>query len=173
MGRPIDRRAVDQLVVEHLPMALRMALRLSGDAHVAEDLVQETLCRVLRQWKSFRGEASFRTWTLQILMNVDRDRRRRLHVYEPLETNELAGDADQPVELAAAAELNAEVRAAVDALPERQREVALLTWGEGLAASEIASVLEITEANVYTCLHLARKRVAQAIGVNNSRAERT
>lgn len=173
MGRPINRRAVDELVVEHLPMALRMAVRLTGDSHAAEDLVQETLCRVLNQWKSYRGEASFRTWLLQILVNVDRDRRRRLHVFEPLEANELAGDADQPVDLAAAAELNADVRAAVDALPPRQREVALLAWGEGLGAGELASVLETTEANVYTNLHLARKRVAQAIGVNNSRAERT
>ena len=58
-------------------MALRMALRLSGDADTAEDLVQETLCRVLRQWRTYRGEASFRSWLLQILVNVDRDRRRR------------------------------------------------------------------------------------------------
>jgi RNA polymerase sigma-70 factor, ECF subfamily len=173
MTPPVDRNAIDRLVVEHLPVAMRMALRLSGDAHAAEDLVQETLCRVLRQWKSYRGEASFRTWLLQILVNVDRDGRRRLRVHEPLGMNEPLGHTDQPADLVAAAELNTEVRAAVNVLPERQREVALLVWGEGLSASEAASVLEITEANVYSCLHLARKRVAQAIGVNNARAERT
>lgn len=173
MGRPIDRRVIDQWVVEHLPMALRMAQRLAGDPHAAEDLVQETLCRVLRQWRSYRGEATFRTWLLQILINVDRDRRRRLRVHEPLEESALASAADLPGDLAAATELNAEVRAAVDVLPERQREVALLAWGEGLAASEIASVLEITETNVYANLHLARKRVAQAIGVDHARTERT
>jgi DNA-directed RNA polymerase specialized sigma24 family protein len=56
MTRPIDRTAIDRLAVEHLPMALRMALRLSGDADAAEDLVQETLCRVLRQWRTYRSE---------------------------------------------------------------------------------------------------------------------
>jgi len=173
MAQPVDRNAIDRLVVEHLPAALRMALRLSGDSHAAEDLVQETLLRVLRQWKSYRGEASFRTWLLQILINVDRDRRRRVRVHEPLEANEPLGKTDQPADLAAAAELNEVVRAAVEALPERQREVALLVWGEGLAAGEAAGVLEITDANVYSCLHLARKRVAQAIGVNDARAERT
>lgn len=173
MTRPIDRNAVDRLAVEHLPAALRMALRLTGDSHVAEDLVQETLCRVLRQWKSFHGQASFKTWMLQILVNVDRDRRRRLRVFEPMDMRDASSCADRPPELAAAAELGADVLAAVDKLPERQREVALLTWGEGLAAADVASVLDITEANVYSCLHLARKRIAQAIGMDQVQSDRS
>jgi RNA polymerase sigma factor (sigma-70 family) len=108
---------------------------------------------------------------LQILINVDRDRRRRLRVYEPVEAGDVVGRTDQPAELAAAAELGAEVRAVVDALPERQREVALLMWGEGLAAGETAGVLGISEANVYACLHLARKRVAKVIGVDRVNAD--
>ena len=54
----------------------------------------------------------------------------------------------------------------------RQREVALLSLGEGLPASEVAYILATTEANVYTCLHLARKRIAEAIGVNYSRRKK-
>jgi RNA polymerase sigma-70 factor, ECF subfamily len=173
MGRPKDRRAVDQLVVEHLPTALRFARRLAGDDHVAEDLVQESLCRVLTQWRRFRGEASFRTWFLQIVVNVDRDRRRRLRIVEPIDQSEVAGAAATPPELAAADELQNEVRQAIDRLPERQREVALLTWGEGLPAADVATVLEITEASVYTNLHLARKRIAAAIGVDSAGRETT
>jgi RNA polymerase sigma factor (sigma-70 family) len=71
----------------------------------------------------------------------------------------------------AVSELRADVRAAIEALPDRQREVALLSLGEGLAARDIALVLETTEANVHTCLHLARKRIAKAIGVNYSRQD--
>lgn len=171
MGRPIDRRAVDQLVVEHLPAALRMAARLTGDQHVAEDVVQEALCRVLRQWHSFRGEASFKTWLLQIVVNVDRDRRRRRAPAEGLDAGEIASRAASPSELAAATELQGELRSAVDRLPQRQREVALLIWGEGLAADEAASVLGTSEANVYTNLHLARNRVAAAIGLDRVERE--
>ena len=79
-GTATDRRDVDRLVVEHLPAALRFALRLTRDEHAAEDVVQEALCRVLRQWRTYRGEASFKTWFLQIVVNVDRDRRRRFRV---------------------------------------------------------------------------------------------
>ena len=102
MGRPIDRRAVDQLVVEHLPAALRFARRLVREDHVAEDLVQEALCRVLRQWRSYRGEATFRTWLLSIVVNVDRDRRRRVCGVEPIDQGEVARLAATPSELAVA-----------------------------------------------------------------------
>jgi len=166
MARPIDRSTVDRLVVEHLPAALRVALRLTGDAHTAEDLVQETLCRVLARWRSFRGEASFKTWMLGILVNADRDRRRKLRVHQPLDDSNLDSMTCPPTALATARELHAAVKAAVDRLPQRQREVAVLTWGEGLAAGEAAGVLGISEANVYTNLHLARKRLAQALGLD-------
>jgi RNA polymerase sigma-70 factor (ECF subfamily) len=166
MAPPIDRRDVDRLVVEHLPAALRMALRLAGNAHAAEDLVQETLVRVLRQWPSFRGDASFKTWMLGILVNADRDRRRRPRLYEPLADCAAGPSVDSPPLLAVAAELEAAIRMSIEKLPERQREVALLTWGEGLSPAETAAALQITEANVYANLHLARRRIAAALGVD-------
>jgi RNA polymerase sigma-70 factor, ECF subfamily len=173
MARPIDRRDVDRLVVEHLPAALRLAARLTGNADAAEEIVQEALCRVLRQWRTFRGESSFKTWMLQIVVNVERDRRRRPSVFtpDPNEQLEPLARTASPPEAAATRELHAELRAAVDRLPPRQREVALLTWGEGLAAGEVARVLGTSEANVYTNLHLARKQLAQAIGFNLARQE--
>jgi RNA polymerase sigma-70 factor (ECF subfamily) len=173
MGRPIDRRDVDRLVVEHLPSALRFAQRLARDEHAAEDVVQEALCRVLRDWRQYRGEASFKTWLLSIVVNVDRDRRRRVRAVEAVDEASLAGEAATPAELAAASELQDNARAAVDRLPDRQREVALLTWGEGLAASDVARVLGISDANVYTNIHLARQRVAAAIGADAARREAT
>lgn len=154
-------------------MALRMALRLSGDADTAEDLVQETLCRVLRQWRTYRGEASFRSWLLQILVNVDRDRRRRREHQSINDGEEAVAKAAGVSEAATAVELHAQVRSEIERLPERQREVALLSWGAGLAAGEIAVALEITEANVHATLHVARKRLAQALGIDYVRSERS
>jgi RNA polymerase sigma-70 factor, ECF subfamily len=96
MGRPLDRRAVDHLVVEHLPAALRFARRLTGDPQLAEEVVQDALCRVLARWRSFRGESSFRTWLLSIVVNVDRDRRRRVRTSELLDEGSLGrGARDQ------------------------------------------------------------------------------
>lgn len=167
----MDRRTVDRLVVEHLPAALRFAQRLTGDSHIAEDVVQEALCRVLRQWHCFRGESQFGTWLLGIVVNVDRDRRRRQRHVIPLPREDVVDTTAQPPVLAAAEELSRRIRSAIDELPPRQREVTLLMLGERLSASQAAEVLGISEANVHTCLHLARKRVAQVVGLDSVRRE--
>lgn len=169
MSGPIDRHAVDQLVVAHLPAALRIARRLVGNPDVAEEVVQEALCRVLRRWKTFRGESSFGTWMLQFVVNAARDRGRRHRAMSALPTELHEPGSAEPNEQAAAAELKELIRMTIDELPERQREVALLSLGEGQSASEVAYILQTTEANVYTCLHLARKRIAQAIGFDYAR----
>jgi RNA polymerase sigma factor (sigma-70 family) len=110
---------------------------------------------------------------LQIVLNVDRDRRRRQRKVVPMPDAEMISKTPLPMELAVADELRANVLAAIDRLPERQREVALLSLGLGLPAREVAHALEISEANVYTCLHLARKRIAQSIGVDYARLDPT
>ncbi len=171
MAGSIDRHTVDRLVVEHLPAALRLAQRLAHDADAAEEIVQEALCRVLGGWRSFRGESSFSTWMMQIVVNVERDRRRRRRDFRELSPEQCVSGAAEPAEQAAAVELSERIRAAIDGLPDRQREVALLSLGEGLGASEVACILETTEGNVHTCLHLARKRIAEAVGLNYARHE--
>lgn len=165
MSRPIDRRIVDQMVVENLPAALRIARRLSGNTEVAEDNVQEALCRVLQQWRSFRGEAAFSTWMMQIVVNVCHDRRRQRTTEGASE--KLVSRAPEPYQELAADELSQQIRAAIDLLPDRQREVALLSFGENYDASDVAYVLDISIPNVHTCLHLARRRIATAIGAEH------
>lgn len=160
------------MVVDHLPSALRFALRLTGDVDTAEEVVQEAVCLVLRRWRSYRGDAAFGTWMLRIVLNVDRDRRRRRRDSSPLDGEE-ASHAASPVDWALAGELHARAREAIDRLPRRQREVVLLSFGEGLAAGDIARVLETTEANVHSCLYLARKRLARALGVDPARPRPT
>jgi len=166
MSRPMDRDQVDQLVIQHLPATFRLAQRLTNNADTAEDIVQEALCRVLNQWRSYRGEASFSTWMMQIVVNVDRDRRRRRRDSQELSLDLFGSGAAEPNEHAVAAELSEAIREAIHDLPDRQREVTLLSLGEGLEASDVAAILQTTEANVHTCLHLARKRIAKAIGLD-------
>jgi len=166
MSRPIDRHLVDQLVVEHLPVALRVAKRLVGNADSAEDVMQDALCRVLRHWKSYRGEAAFSTWMMQIVVNVAREHRRRSHEIHELTCDLAPVVTTDPLERLTVVELSEKVRAALDDLPDRQREFAMLRFGEDLPAREIATILQISEANVHSCVHLVRKRIAKTIGVD-------
>jgi hypothetical protein len=72
-----DPDSFDRLMREHLPAAQRFAMRLTGDPHEAEEVVQDALLRVARSWQTFRGEASFRTWMLRIVIHAAHDRRVR------------------------------------------------------------------------------------------------
>jgi RNA polymerase sigma-70 factor (ECF subfamily) len=169
MSGPIDRHAVDQLVLEHLPAALRFAQRLTRDSDLAAEVVQEALCRVLARWKTFRGQASFSTWMMQIVFNVDRDRRRKPRTSFETTPDDVACRAAGPTERAAASELGQTIQNVIDNLPDRQREVALLSFGEGLSVSDVALILNTSKPNVHTCIHLARRRIAEAIGYDFAR----
>lgn len=153
-----DNAALDRLVLEHLPHALRFAVRLTGDLNLAEDLVQESLLRVSRAWPQFRAEATFRTWLFRIVINAFRDGlKRRRDEALPDELNDERGI--DPQSAAMAGELGELVARLVSALPPRQREVLVLSAYEQLSAREVAEVAGISEANVYATLHAARSRL--------------
>ncbi len=158
MLRPADRDQLDRLVVDQIPAALAFARRLTGDADEAEDVVQEALTKVLQNWRRYRGEAQFSTWMLGIVLNVARDRRRRRPSPEAL-TVDIADGRPRSEEYVDASELAQRIRDAIDRLPERQREVALLCLVERLPPAEVALLLETTPANIHTTLHHVRKKL--------------
>lgn len=153
---------------------LRFARRLTGDALTAEDVVQQTLCRVFEKWPTCRGAETFRPWMMQMLVNVNRDwqrrdRHRRLRSEsemhkEEIYNEEIRDHQPPPHEQLVCDELHKSIRNVIDRLPDRQREVALLKYGEEeFDVATIAEVLEISTANVHSCLHLARKAISESI----------
>lgn len=155
--------SLDRLVVEHLPAALAFATRLTGRPDRAEEIVQEALLRVVRGWKTFRGDAAFRTWFFGIVINVFRDRLATPDVREiPVDEHEVEPSdpsAADPSEAAMAAELDERIAREVSRLPPRQREVLVLTVYEGLSTRDVAETVGISEANVYSNLSAARSRL--------------
>lgn len=155
--------SLDRLVQEHLPAALRFATRLSGDPDRAEEIVQEALVRVVRSWKSFRGDAAFRTWFFRIVINVFRDHRTDAAAVSAAPIDESQSDfvdtAVQPPGAAMAAELGELVAREISRLPARQREVLVLTVYEGLSTRQVADLVGISEANVHSTLWAARSRL--------------
>ncbi len=159
MARSSEERELDRLVSEHLPTALRFATRLTGDVDRAEDLLQEALVRVARSWKTFRGESQFRTWLFRIVINVFRSRSAANADRATTTLPETLADrrAADPASGAQDRELADLIAERVSALPERQREVMILTSFEGFSVQAAAELLDITEANVYSTLAVARR----------------
>ena len=161
MDPPADKAAVDRLVREHLAGAIRFATRLTGNVDAAEELVQEALVRVARSWRSYRGEAQFRTWLWRILVNVFRDGLRAKRPAEELTVDLVDKRGIDPAESAENVELGQEIARCVSGLPPRQREVLVLSVYEGMTASQVSEVLSIAESNVYSTLYVARQRLAR------------
>lgn len=155
----LDRSTFDRLVREHLPACLRFATRLTGSVDAAEELVQDALVRVARNWQSFRGESRFQTWLFAIIVNAFRDRLAKRPEPERLPDGLSDTSGTDPAKEVLAGELAERVAGAVSRLPPRQREVLVLIAYEGLSTAEAASALNVTEQNVRTNLHLAREQL--------------
>ena len=161
--RAVTRDAFDRLLVQHLPAALGMAVKLTGDVQAAEDVTHDAVVRATRAWQGFRGEAKFSTWWLAIVINVWRDHQRR-RPWHALPTGvDVPGGAATPGQSAEAGELAVRVAECVSALPPRQREVVVLVACEGQTLAEAAAVLGISEGNVRTNLSLGRKALKEKL----------
>ena len=172
-ARSGDRGAFGELVNRHMQRAYYIALGLTGSHEDALDLSQEAFARAFRARASLDPDRPFYAWLYQIVrrlcFNFLRDRstrRRRLDEAAPWLTLEASTRASQsdPARNAERAELRARVQAAIEQLPEREREVLVLKEFEGLRYREIAELLGIPIGTVMSRLYYARRRLAEHLG---------
>jgi RNA polymerase sigma-70 factor (ECF subfamily) len=147
----------------------------------AEDAAQDTVIKVYRNLKSFRGDAKFRTWVLSIARNEGLGRLRKAGSRREdsldAEIDESTGDytpailtswREVPHEALERKELGALLRQAIEKLPEIYGNVVLLRDIEEMDVRETAAVLGITEGAVKVRLHRARamlqKELAPRLG---------
>ncbi|GEM_PF-1576706 len=164
-----DQPPIDwAVVVRHfLPQGLRLAIRYCGDIASAEDALQDALLKIVRSKDSFRHESSLQTWLSRIVINSCRDwlaKHRRnqpsqLNLLDDLLESALLG----PGQKMQSQEAVIQIRQAVEQLPDRQREVLVLSVWEQLETSQIAEVLEMSHQNVYATLSVARKNLRNAL----------
>jgi DNA-directed RNA polymerase specialized sigma24 family protein len=134
---------LERLYRRRYPSFLRVALALLGDREQAHYAVQETFARSLRARRSFRGTGGLEAWVFATLVNVCRDALRR-------------GDPPvPPVPTNGHAEVWPELRAAISALPERQRLAVFLRYYADLDYDAIAAALGIERGTVAASLHAA------------------
>ena len=89
--------AYEMLVQRHAPMAYRVALRLCGDHHDAQDVAQEALIAAWQNLDQFREDSSFATWLYRIVTRRALNKVTREHITEALDLlSALADPAPEP-----------------------------------------------------------------------------
>lgn len=160
--RNLDARFQRDLV-ELVPRLRRFAYALTGSSDAGDDLVQAACERALRSADQFRPGTRMDSWMFRIMQNLWLDDRRRRRVrgtsVDP-EAVDLSDDGMGVRQLDDQLEL-AQVRAAVDALPDDQRSVLVLVAIEGLNYREAADVLELPMGTVMSRLSRARARLIE------------
>jgi RNA polymerase sigma-70 factor (ECF subfamily) len=156
--RPTDTAAFDKFWQMHRPRIWRMVARLAGSVDIADDLTQEVSLRAFSGFSTFRGGAAGFTWLYRIAVNVVLRHREHLRLsLLPLDHAEAvalpAASHLGPEAAALRGELQAQVWAALDQLPEDTRATLILQVYEQLKYREIAEVLNIPLGTVKSRLH--------------------
>lgn len=163
-----------RLVAPYQAELLAHCRRLLRDAGDAEDQVQETMLRAWRSYDGFQGRSSLRTWLYRIATNVcltALERRGRLPVPVglPAETEHPASPLDSPTgltedpaELISRRETSRRaILVAWKRLSAQQRAVLVLSDVMTWSAAEIADLLDMSPAAVYSMLRRARRRLTE------------
>ncbi|MGH3860805.1 SigE family RNA polymerase sigma factor [Actinokineospora sp.] len=138
----MDRHNFSQVARENAVRWRRIAFLISGDWGRAEDMVQEALLRMYRQWHRIDVggvDAYARRVLSRLAIDEARRRERRGEVFGPVPERPAAGSAVDDV---------VDVRAAIARVPPRQRAVLVLRYYGGLSVAETAAALRISEGTV-------------------------
>ena len=145
--------------------------RVTGDASLADDLLQETYYRFLRARGEYEGEAHRRNALFRIATNLVYDSRRRARVAPPLVVTEQE-IADRRGE-AVGTERATDLRRAMSHLKPRERALLWLAYAQGSSHKEIAQSLGLRTGSVKLLLFRARRRLATLLGGARQEPERT
>jgi RNA polymerase sigma-70 factor (ECF subfamily) len=160
--------AFEEFFREYFPRLYRFTLtRVNGNADIAEEVVQRTMCLVVRKLGSYRGEALLFTWLCQICRNemaaVFRERRMDAQQDNPLEDNPAVQAALASLALDVGPEKSQSddevarfVRVTLEFLPTRYASALEMKYIQGYTVDEIGERLNISSKAAESVLSRAR-----------------
>ena len=173
-----DKTKFSEQAMPFMDALYTAAMRLTHNSADAEDLVQETYLKAYRAYGSFEEGTNLRAWLYRILtntfINTYRAKKRRpdetdidevedLYLYRRLGGLEAATAGRSAEDELLDWFTDAEVKEAVESLPEQFRMAVLLSDVEGFSYKEIAEILDIPIGTVMSRLHRGRKALQRQL----------
>jgi RNA polymerase sigma factor (sigma-70 family) len=167
--------AWDDVVRDHSARVYRLAYRLTGNRHDAEDLTQEVFVRVFRSLSNYTP-GTFEGWLHRITTNLflDGARRKQRIRFEGLAddaADRLQGREPTPAQVYDDQNFDADVQNALDALAPEYRAAVVLCDIEGLSYEEIAATLGVKLGTVRSRIHRGRAQLRAALEHRRPRAQ--
>lgn len=161
-ARAGDVDAYEVLVRRHRGRIYRIALRMLGNTHDAEDVAQDVVIQVWTALAGFTGSSSFTTWLYRIVVNRCLNKTRGRRWTRPVLDDDPVPTAGAEDTVIAAQRARATMEA-IAGLPDDQRAVLVLHQLEGLSYREVAAVVDISEDAVRGRLHRARVSLLESL----------
>jgi RNA polymerase sigma-70 factor (ECF subfamily) len=175
-ARDGDADALNELCRCMRPRLVRTALAVVHDVDDADDIAQEALVRAMTRRFLFLGTGSVGGWMTRIALNLAKNRRRDSRRRGEILAAAPPGDLVARGAVASAGvgadhavlerERRDRLRQALDALPDRQRDVVQLRAVAGLDFAAVAETLQITEANARVTFSQAKKKLLSLVGAD-------
>ena len=146
--------ASTEAIVEWIPRLRRYARALTGDAVLADDLVQDTLVRAIEKFALWRAGTDLRAWLFSVMHNTFVNQLRARHATEVLESDDLEARPRLPDGVLI------DLEKCLRGLPAEQREIILLVGLEEMSYAEAAQALGVPQGTVMSRLSRARTRLA-------------
>ncbi len=164
-AREGDAEAFGALVRRFQDMAVGYGYSLLGDLHLAEDAAQEAFLEAYLCLPQLRAPAAFPGWFRRIVFKqCDRLRRGKAAKLESLPpAREQASRAPTQAEAMEQREMNKQIWAAIDALPERERAAVVLFYLSGYSQAEIGAFLNVPVTAIKKRLFSARQRLREML----------
>lgn len=165
------REEFEREALVHLDTLYNVALRLTGTASDAEDLVQDTVAKAFRSWEQYEPGTNCRAWLVTIMRNTFINQFRResrrptpvqydsvedINVFEEIRERDPEGSFFHQI-------VDKEVKRAIQELPEEFRIPLVLSDVEGMSYAEIADILELPVGTVKSRLFRGRRRLQQRL----------
>ncbi|MBM65460.1 MAG: RNA polymerase subunit sigma [Myxococcales bacterium] len=171
-----DHRAFETLVSKYERRVFAVALQLTRNGDLAQELTQEVFVRAWKALPRFQGGASFYTWVYRILKNLNIDRHRRNKRRASSEFNDDVGWRVSEVGVGYTArpevdgvehthrgEMHKVLHKALAELSENHREILVLREVQDLSYEEIAEAMEIPKGTVMSRLFHARRKLKEQV----------
>jgi RNA polymerase sigma-70 factor (ECF subfamily) len=173
-----DRARFEALVNEHLDSLYGSALRLTRNRAGAEDVVQDTFLKAWRSFHTFQTGTNARAWLYKILMNAYIDSYRKTSREPELVDHEDVGDfylyakaqesqeyrrVGDPEEILLSKIMDADVKSALEQVPEPFRAAVILADLEEFSYREIAGILDIPIGTVMSRLYRGRRHLQRLL----------